>query len=75
MIAIENVKINKVKGRGANRLISSALLGWEDEDYNKVNKKLIDYGYKYKEIVFKKNSTSRRKNEEDKKSFVVINRI
>lgn len=24
-----------------------ALIGWENEDYNRVNKKLIDYGHKF----------------------------
>lgn len=45
---------HKIRGRGESRVISSsALIGWEDEDYNQVNKKLIDYGNKYKEIVNK----------------------
>jgi hypothetical protein len=31
----------------------SALLGWDDEDYDRVNKKLKDYGHKYQNIMHK----------------------
>ena len=51
---------------------SSALLGWEDDDYNKVNKKLIDYGKKYKEIVNKKTGYSGQTINSRKRSFVII---
>lgn len=37
-----------VKGRGTIRRDDTrALIGWENEDYQKVNKKLIDYGHKF----------------------------
>lgn len=62
-----------LKGRGASRLISdSALLGWEDDDYDKVNKKLIDYGNKYKEIVYQTQALDWKKNFCAKKRSSVI---
>jgi hypothetical protein len=33
---------------------SSSLLGWEEEDYTKVNKKLTNYGKRYKDNFFKR---------------------
>jgi len=63
----------KVRGRGASRVItSSALIGWEDDDYNEVNKKLIDYGNKYKEIVHKRLESSKSNNNSRKRSFVIV---
>ena len=71
---LENKKTeHKIKGRGESRLISSsALIGWEDDDYNEVNKKLIDYGNKYKEIVNKRiGCYSSNKKDSKKRSFVI----
>jgi hypothetical protein len=44
-----------VKGRGSIRKDEShALLGWEEEDYHKSNKKLIDSGYRFKDNFYSK---------------------
>lgn len=70
---IENKKTEpKIKGRGASRFISSsALIGWEEDDYNEVNKKLIDYGNKYKEIVNKRSGYPSARKDSRKISFVI----
>ena len=44
-----------IKGRGfARKDDSHALLGWDEEDYHQVNKKLMDYGHKFKDLFYKR---------------------
>ncbi len=51
-----------VKGRGFSRFDESrSLFGWDEEDYLKVNRKLIESGQKFKSNFYKrKNNDSRR---------------
>jgi hypothetical protein len=51
-----------VKGRGFSRYDESrSLFGWDEEDYLKVNKKLIESGQKFKTNFYRRNNNDTRR--------------
>jgi hypothetical protein len=34
---------------------TSGLIGWEEDDYSQTNKRLVEYGNKYKNMIFNQN--------------------
>ena len=54
--------MKSIKGRGTSRKNDEGgLLGWEDDDYLKVNKRLIETGQKFKESFYKKKKFEKRR--------------